>query len=234
VTDALAQVAERHQVLVITHLPQIAARADQHLVVSKEARGGIATSDVASIHGEDRELELARIEHLLRGQPVRRFKELRYRTLESWSRERRVVAKAEWLEKGRNPRFIVTSLPRAVIDGKMLYEQVYCARGDMENRIKEQQLYLFADRTSAATMRANQVRLDLSSVAYVLLAALRRVALAGTDMARAQCHTIRLKLLKIGALVTITARKVWVSLASGCPYAAIFAAAWRRLRVASG
>lgn len=178
------------------------------------------------------ELELARVEQLLRGTAVRRFKELRYRTLTSWSRERRVIAKAESLEKGSNPRFIVTSLPRNRYDGRTLYETVYCARGDMENRIKEQQLYLFADRTSAATMRANQIRLDLSSVAYVLLAALRRLALAGTEMARAQCHTIRSKLLKIGALVTLSARKVWVSLASGCPYAAIFATAWGRLRPA--
>jgi len=178
------------------------------------------------------DLELARIEHVLRGTAVRRFKELRYRTLTSWSCERRVIAKAEHLDRGSNPRFIVTSLLRSEHDGRTLYEDVYCARGDMENRIKEQQLYLFADRTSAATMRANQIRLDLSSVAYVLLAALRRLALAGTAMARAQCHTIRVKLLKIGALVTLSARKVWVSLASGCPYAAIFATAWSQLRAA--
>lgn len=178
-------------------------------------------------------LELAAVKRELTGRAAARiFKELTYRTLDSWSRSRRVVAKAESLEKGPNPRFIVTSLPWKAIDGRTLYEDVYCARGDMENRIKEQQLYLFADRTSAATMRANQIRLDLSSVAYVLLAALRRLALAGTEMARAQCHTIRLKLLKIGALVTLSARKVWVSLASGCPYAAIFAAAWSKLRAA--
>jgi hypothetical protein len=177
-------------------------------------------------------LELAGVKRVLTGRPARIFKELCYRTLKSWSRSRRVVAKAESLEQGSNPRFIVTSLHWTAIDGRTLYEDVYCARGDMENRIKEQQLYLFADRTSAATMRANQIRLDLSSVAYVLLAALRRLGLAGTEMAHAQCHTIRVKLLKIGALVTLSARKVWVSLASGCPYAAIFATAWAQLRAA--
>ncbi len=179
-------------------------------------------------------LALADAQRALTGKPARVFKELRYRTLDSWTRDRRVVAKAEALEQGRNPRFIVTSLPWSVIVGKTLYEEVYCARGDMENRIKEQQLYLFADRTSAQTMRANQIRLDLSSVAYVLLAALRRLALAGTEMARAQCHTIRLRLLKIGALVRITARKVWVSLASGCPSVALFATALARLRPTPG
>lgn len=178
------------------------------------------------------ELELARIEHVLRGKAARRFKELRYCTLDSWSRVRRVVGKAEWLPGGRNPRFIVTSLHWKEIDGKLLYEDVYCARGDMENRIKEQQLYMFADRTSAQTLRANQIRLDFSSVAYVLMAALRRLALAGTEMAHAQCHTIRLKLLKIGALVTLTARKVWVSMASGYPHAALFATVWANLRPA--
>jgi len=130
-----------------------------------------------------------------------------YRTLDSWSRERRVVAKADALEQGRNPRCIVTSLSWTSIDGRKLYEEVYCARGEMENRIKEQQLYLFADRTSTQTLRANRIRLDLSSVAYLLLSALHRLALAGTEMARTQCHTISLRLLKIGGLIRITARK---------------------------
>ena len=145
-----------------------------------------------------------------------------YRTLDSWSRERRVVAKAEHLAKGANPRFVVTSLSAEDRAAKPLYEEDYCGRGEMENRIKEQQLHLFADRTSAATMRANQVRLFFSSIAYVLLEALRRLGLAGTELAEAQCQTIRLKLLKIGALVRVTVRKVWVKLSSGCPYAEVF------------
>ena len=141
---------------------------------------------------------------------------------DSWSRERRVVAKAEHLAKGANPRFVVTSLAVEDRAAQPLYEEDYCGRGEMENRIKEQQLHLFADRTSAATMRANQVRLFFSSIAYVLLEALRRLGLAGTELAEAQCQTIRLKLLKIGALVRVTVRKVWVKLSSGSPYAEVF------------
>jgi hypothetical protein len=154
--------------------------------------------------------------------PSRVFADLGYRTLDSWSRERRVVAKAEHLAKGPNPRFVVTSLSVEERSARPLYEEDYCGRGEMENRIKEQQLHLFADRTSAATMRANQVRLYFSSIAYVLLEALRRLGLAGTELAEAQCQTIRLKLLKIGALVRVTVRKVWVKLSSGSPYAEIF------------
>jgi hypothetical protein len=155
-------------------------------------------------------------------QPARAFAELRYRTLDTWSRERRVVAKAEHLVKGPNPRFVVTSLSPEERGAQPLYEEDYCGRGEMENRIKEQQLHLFADRTSARTMRANQIRLFFSSIAYVLLEALRRLGLAGTELARAQCQTIRLKLLKIGALVRVTVRKVWVRLSSSTPYAAMF------------
>lgn len=155
-------------------------------------------------------------------QPSRVFAELKYRTLDSWGRERRVVAKAEHLAKGANPRFVVTSLSAEGRAAKPLYEQDYCGRGEAENRIKEQQLHLFADRTSAGTMRANQVRLFFSSIAYVLMNALRRLGLAGTDLAEAQCQTVRLKVLKIGALVRVTVRKVWVSLASSCPYAEVF------------
>ena len=149
---------------------------------------------------------------------------------DSWGRQRRVIAKAEHLPKGANPRFVVTSLS-AKSGGRpaALYEEDYCARGEMENRIKEQQLHLFADRTSCQTMRANQIRLFFSSVAYVLLEALRRLGLAGTEMAGAQCQTIRLKLLKIGALVRVTVRKVWVSLASSCPYAGLFRRVHERL-----
>ena len=158
---------------------------------------------------------------------VRRFKELTYQTLDSWTRLRRVVAKAEHLGTGddskSNPRFVVTSLPVGTLDARALYEDCYCARGEMENRIKEQQLMLFADRTSAATMRANQLRLYCSSIAYLLLHALRRLGLASTLLARAQCQTIRLTLLKIGARIRITVRNVWLALATGCPHAALFA-----------
>jgi len=164
------------------------------------------------------------------GEPSRVFKDFEYSTLKSWSRQRRVVGKAEHLSGGANPRFVVTSKPADEIGARALYEDVYCARGEMENRIKEQQLMLFADRTSTHWMRSNQIRLWFSSVAYVLVNALRRVALMGTEMARAQCGTIRLKLLKIGAQIRVTVRKVWVSLAEGFPYLGVFRAAWRNLQ----
>jgi hypothetical protein len=168
------------------------------------------------------EQEQARVEFERAKEPARVFTDLQYRTLDSWSRERRVVAKAEHLAKGANPRFVVTSLTADGRAAKPLYEEDYCGRGEMENRIKEQQLHLFADRTSAQTMRGNQVRLFFSSIAYVLLAALRRLGSAGTELACAQCQTIRLKLLKIGALVRVTVRKVWVKLSSSNPYAEAF------------
>jgi Transposase DDE domain group 1 len=176
-----------------------------------------------------RELEQAEREHAHTGAPARVFKDFTYTTRKSWSRRRRVVGKAEHLPAGPNPRFVVTSLSKDDMDARALYEELYCARGDMENRIKEQQLGLFADRTSTATMRANQIRLWLSSVAYVLLHALRRLGLQGTALAKAQCSTIRLKLLKIGAQVRVTVRKIWVSLASGSPYAAIFEQTYHNL-----
>jgi hypothetical protein len=163
------------------------------------------------------------------GKPARRFFEFRYRTRESWKRGRRVVGKAEYLDKGANPRFVVTSIGAGEMEARSLYEDFYCARGDMENRIKEQQLDLFADRTSTHALHSNQIRLYLSSIAYCLLAALRRLALVGTHMAQAQCGTIRLRLLKIGARVRITARKIWVSMAAGHPAAAVFAAAHKTL-----
>ena len=166
------------------------------------------------------------------GQPARVFRDFEYQTLDSWSRPRRVIGKAEQLPAGENPRFIVTSLSKSEVGGQSLYEDVYCARGDMENRIKEQQLALFADRTSAETMRANQLRLWLSSVAYLLMSALRRLGLAGTAWAGAQCDTIRLKLLKIGAQVQVTVRKVWLSLSEAYPYQALFAAVYKNLRSA--
>jgi hypothetical protein len=164
------------------------------------------------------DLAAAAAESLAQGGPARRFADLAWRTLDSWSRERRVVAKAEHLPKGANPRFIVTSLPASAIAARALYEDVYCARGEVENRIKEQQLDLFADRTSAATMRANQLRLWFASFAYVLLEALRRIGLRHTQFATATCGTIRLKLLKIGAQVRTSVRRIKVAMASACPY----------------
>ena len=172
------------------------------------------------------DLDLAQRKHARTGQPVRRFKDFTYRTLKSWSRRRRIVGKAEFLDKGANPRFVVTSLSKKTIDGRQLYEQLYCARGEMENRIKEQQLYLFADRTSSHTMHANQLRLWFSSIAYSLLSELRRRALRGTDLETAQCDTIRLKLLKIGAQVRISVRRISVRLASSYPYQQTFLQAY--------
>lgn len=178
-------------------------------------------------------LREAREQHEQTGLPARVFRDFRYKTRKTWTRRRRVVGKAEHLSGGPNPRFVVTSIPATQMDARTLYEDEYCARGEMENRIKEQQLYLFADRTSSATMRANQLRLWFSSMAYVLMQALRRLGLTGTSMARAQCETIRLKLLKIGAQVRVTVRKIWVSLASGSPYAELFAQVYENLRAAS-
>jgi hypothetical protein len=172
----------------------------------------------------------AEVEFAATGEACRRFADFSYRTQKSWSRARRVVGKAEHLAKGANPRFVVTSLTSEACDARTLYEERYCARGEMENRIKEQQLCLFADRTSCRTMRANQVRLWLSSAAYVLLQALREKGLAGTEMARARCDTIRWKLLKIGAVVRVTVRRVWVSLAGSSPYQELFRQAFDNLR----
>jgi hypothetical protein len=167
------------------------------------------------------------------GRAARRFKDFRWTTLDSWSRKRRVIAKAEWTKGEANPRFIVTSLDRSKVTGQALYEAVYCARGDMENRIKECQADLFADRTPAATMRANQLRLWFASFAYVLVCALRRLALAGTELARATCGTIRLKLLKIGAHVAVTVRRVKIAFASSFPSQELFALAHARLKRAA-
>ena len=140
-----------------------------------------------------------------------------------------MVAKVEHLEKGANPRFVVTSLSAEAWEARCLYEDSYCARGEMENRIKEQ-LMLFADRTSTAWMRRNQIRLYFSSIAYLLLEALRRLGLKGTEWARAQATTIGLKVLKIGALMRVTVRKVWIALAGGYPYQEVWANIWEQLR----
>jgi len=173
------------------------------------------------------------------GKAARVFTEFRYRTRKSWSRDRRVIAKAEHLDKGANPRFVVTSLSGTEMmfpaasrwTAQSLYEEFYCARGDMENRIKEQ-LMLFADRTSTSWLRSNQIRLYFSTVAYQLMQGLRRLGLAGTELAKAQCHTVRLKLLKIGAQVRITVRKIWISWSAGYPYAELFRQVCQQLQQA--
>ena len=176
------------------------------------------------------ELEEARLICERTDRATRRFKDFSYRTQSSWSRSRRVVAKAEQLVGRANPRFVVTSLGEKEWPARELYEELYCARGEMENRIKEQQLDLFADRTSCWSMRANQTRMYFSSMAYVLMSELRRIGLAGTELARAQCGTIRTRLLKIGARVRVTVRRIWVSMSEGYPIQELFAEIWSRLR----
>jgi hypothetical protein len=176
------------------------------------------------------ELGEAHEEHKLTGLPARRFTHFHYQTRKSWSRARHVIAKAEHLAKGSNPRFIVTNLPEEYAAPKDLYERVYCARGDMENRIKEQQMDLFAGRTSASLFAANQLRLWLSSLAYTLLATLRRIALYATECARATCGTLRLRLLKIGALLNISVRRIRIRFASAAPWRDQFRIALGRLR----
>ena len=170
-----------------------------------------------------RTMKKAKREWAVSGHPTRRYIQFAYRTRSSWSRARRVVGKAEYLDKGENPRFVVTNLCSQEWGSQEVYEDLYCARGEMENRIKEQQLYLFADRTSSATMRANQLRLWFSSLAYVMLNELRSVGLRGTRMAQATCESIRLKLLKIGAQVRLSVRRVVFSLAGGYPDQDLFA-----------
>jgi hypothetical protein len=173
------------------------------------------------------------LDSLRTGRPARRFKDFMWSTLDSWSRDRRVIGKAEVTRAEANPRFVVTSLTSREVAAQHLYEVIYCARGEMENRIKECQLDLFADRTSAATMRANQLRLWFAAMAYVLLCALRRIGLAHTQFAEATCGTIRLKLLKLGALVRISVRRIKFAMASACPWHDEFALAHARLRNAA-
>ena len=165
-----------------------------------------------------KQAQAARQLHEQSGKSERVFAEFFYQTLDSWSRRRRVIGKAVHGSKGANPRFVVTSLSGEDMDKRRLYEEFYCARGEAENRIKEQQLYLFADRTSCTRMAANQLRLWFSSVAYWLVSELRRLGLAGTQWARAQCHSIREKLLKIGGQVRMSVRRVYISLTSGYPW----------------
>jgi hypothetical protein len=183
------------------------------------ARNDRLTAEIAA------ELAQAGEESRQTGRPARRFKDFMWATRDGWSRRRRVVAKAEWTAGEANPRFVVTSLSAEDCEARHLYEAIYCARGDMENRIKECQADLFADRTSSATMRANQLRLWFASMAYVLLCALRRIGLRHTQFADASCGTIRLKLLKIGALVRLSVRRIKFAMASAYPYQHEFALA---------
>ncbi len=175
-------------------------------------------------------MDRATMRRCLTGVAAREFTAFTYRTRDSWSRSRHVIGKAESLNKGPNPRFIVTNLPKSYATAKDLYEQVYCARGDMENRIKEQQLDLFADRASAGTMRANQLRLWFSAVAYILMRGLRNVAFTGTRMAKATCGTIRKNLLKVAAHLKISVRRVAVHLPTACPFQDLFYRAWEALQ----
>jgi len=167
------------------------------------------------------------------GKPARVFTEFAYETKKTkksgWERERRVAAKAEHIDGKENPRFVVTSLASERWAAQELYEKLYCARGEMENRIKEQ-FSLFADRVSSETMRANQMRVYLSAMAYVLMNGLRRLGLAGTELAQAQVSTIRTKLLKIGAQIRVTVRKVWISMASSYPWQGLYGEVWQNLR----
>jgi Transposase DDE domain group 1 len=176
------------------------------------------------------ELCEAKVRYETNGEAARVFKDFRYQTRESWSHERRVIGKAEHLAKGENPRFVVTSLPTERLGARILYENLYCARGEMENRIKEQQLALFADRTSTHEMRSNQLRLYFSSYAYVLMQTLRRLGLKGTALAKAQCDTIRLKLFKIGAHIRLSVRRVCIAFSESYPYAELFAHILRTLQ----
>jgi hypothetical protein len=164
----------------------------------------------------------------LSGQKQRLFTELTY-AARSWKQPRRVILKAEHTALGANPRYIVTNLPG---EPQALYEQIYCARGEMENRIKEQQLYLFADRTSCMNWLPNQLRLLLSSMAYCLLEAIRSLALQNTHLAHARCDTIRLRLLKIGALIIRNTRRVKIWLSSSYPLQSLFLEVSKRLAVA--
>ena len=168
------------------------------------------------------ELQQARQQFEQTGHAARVFKDFQYKTRKSWSCERRVIGKAEHLSKGPNPRFVVSSLPADRVPAKTLYEGRYCGRGEMENRIKKQQLSLFADRTSTHAMRSNQLRLLFSTIAYVLHVALREFGLAGIEMAKAQAGTIRTKLLKIGGRIKVSVRRVWISISESYPYQPLF------------
>jgi len=178
-----------------------------------------------------REMQEAKEQFATTNEPARVFKDFEYRTHKSWSRARRVVGKAEHIAGDKaNPRFVVTSLRAEDYEAKPLYEVEYCGRGEMENRIKEQQLYLFADHLPCETMRANQLRLYYSTVAYVLMRSMREFGLAGTTMAHAQCDTIRVRLFKIGGLVRVSVRRVHVAMSESYPWHDLFSRIWSNLR----
>ena len=177
-----------------------------------------------------KDLKKAKHKSKATGKPARIFRNLKYRTLKTWSKKRRVVAKSEHLPDGPNPRFVVTSIDKSEVKAKELYEEQYCARGEMENRIKEQQMGLFADRTSSHRFRANQLRLWFSCIAYTLMNELREVGLKGTKFANAQCWTIREKLFKIGAVITISVRRICVAMSSGYPWKDVFAQCFEKLQ----
>ncbi len=179
----------------------------------------------------ERQMEQARRAHLRSGRAERRFRSFYYRTRETWSRKRRVVGKAEYLPKGSNPRFVVTTLSAREYEKRYVYEDLYCARGEMENRIKEQQLDLFGTRASSHTFRGNAIRTWLSMAAHLLVVGLRERGLAGTELATAQAGTLRVKLLKIGALVTVSVRRVYIRLSSAYPLQELFASTLERLRM---
>ncbi|MCP4964393.1 MAG: IS1380 family transposase [bacterium] len=176
------------------------------------------------------QMEQARREFLQTGLPARRFRSFHYRTLKSWTRRRRVIGKAEYLPKGENPRFVVTSLSAREYEKRFVYEELYCARGEMENRIKEQQLDLFGDRASCHGFRGNEVRLWFSMAAHLLVEGLRRLGLQGTELAKAQASTLRVRLFKIGALVKVSVRRVHIRLSSAFPLQQLFADVLWRLR----
>jgi hypothetical protein len=175
------------------------------------------------------QMQQARMQHKTTGKPARVFAEFSYKTCTSWSCSRRVVGKAEYLDKGENPRFVVTSLTSQQWPAQDLYEKFYCARGEMENRIKEQ-MCLFADRLSTDEMKGNQLRLYFSALAYTLMEALRRLALKETEWAQAQVDTIRLKLFKIGAIVRISIRRIVLELSSTYPWKDLYARCFHALR----
>ena len=217
---------------------KIVLRADSGFC-REELMGWCEANHVAYVFGLARNQRLAKIIgaqmhqarmlHQSSGKAARLFAEFSYRTRKSWSQERRVVAKAEYLDKGQNPRFVVTSLGAEEWAARDLYERFYCARGEMENRIKEQ-MCLFADRLSTDEMKGNQLRLYFAALAYTLIEALRRLGLQGTEWAQAQVDTIRLKLLKIGALVRISARRIVLEMSSAYPWKDRYAQVFHALR----
>lgn len=186
------------------------------------------------IQALSKKMERARRAFLRTGRAARCFTDLRYRTLKTWTRSRRVVGKAEHLSKGANPRFVVTSLPAREFEKRYLYEELYCARGEMENRIKEQQLDLFGDRASCHTFRGNAIRSWLSMAAHLLVVTVRKIGLAGTELANAQAETLRNKIFKIGALVSVSVRRLYLRLSSAFPRKRLLVLALERLAGPSG